>query len=101
MKPNYSSEFGKTLSSGISALVKGKQQYYILEHLVGSHYHSAGEKQEIMLDEIILGRETDCHVRFDENFTTVSRHQTKESDIYYVSRVSESSNLYPKQQVFF
>ena len=50
MKPNYSSEFGKTLSSGISALVKGKQQYYILEHLVGSHYHSAGEKQEIMLD---------------------------------------------------
>jgi len=71
---NYSSNFSKSLGFGISALVKGKKDYYILEHLVGSHYHQSGEKQEIMLDEVILGRETDCHVRFDESFETVSRH---------------------------
>lgn len=70
----FSSEFTKTLYSGISALIKGKQQYYILEHLVSSQYHQAGEKQEIMLNEVLLGRDTDCHVRFDESFSTVSRH---------------------------
>ena len=77
MAATYSSEFGKTLSSGFSALVKGKKNYYILEHLVGSQYHQAGENQEVMLDEIILGREKDCHVRFDESFSTVSRHHAK------------------------
>lgn len=97
MKPNYSSEFGKTLSSGISALVNGKQQYYILEHLVGSHYHSAGEKQEIMLDEVILGRETDCHVRFDENFTTVSRHHAsivKDGDNWRLIQLSKKNTTF-------
>lgn len=77
MAASYSSEFGKTLSSGFSALVKGKKEYYILEHLVGSQYHQAGENQEVMLDEVILGREKDCHVRFDESFSTVSRHHAK------------------------
>lgn len=70
----YSSEFGKSLAYGVGALVKGKKDYYILEHLVSSEYHTAGEKQEIMLDKVILGRDTDCHVRFDESFVTVSRH---------------------------
>lgn len=77
MAASYSSEFGKTFSSGFSALVKGKKNYYILEHLVGSKYHQAGENQEVMLDKIILGREKDCHVRFDESFSTVSRHHAK------------------------
>lgn len=74
MSTSSSSEFRKTLSMGVNALVNGKQDFYILEHLVSSQYHQVGEKQEIMLDEVILGRDLDCHVRFDESFTTVSRH---------------------------
>lgn len=96
-KEEYAPEFGKTLSSGISALVKGKQDYYILEHLVGSHYHQAGEKQEIMLDEVILGRDTDCHVRFDESFTTVSRHHAsivKDGDNWRLKQLSQKNTTF-------
>ena len=94
MAASYSSEFGKTLTSGISNLVKGKEKYYILEHLVGSQYHQSGEKQEIMLDEIILGRDKDCHVRFDESFTTVSRHHAsivKDGDNWRLNQLSQKN----------
>lgn len=93
----YASEFGKSLASGISAMVKGKDKYYILEHLVGSHYHYAGEKQEIMLDEVILGRATDCHVRFDEKFNTVSRHHAsiiKDGDNWRLTQLSETNTTF-------
>ena len=72
METRTSAEFGKTVSSGNNAIAEDSQAFYILEHLAGSHYHQAGEQQEIKLDEIILGREADCHVRFDENFSTES-----------------------------
>lgn len=74
MGTTFSSDFRKTFTHGINSLIVGKDQYYILEHMVGSEYHQPGEKQEIMLDEVVLGREMDCHVRFDESFMTVSRH---------------------------
>lgn len=70
----YNPSFGKTLTTGINALVTNKKGRYILEHRVSSKYHQQGEEQEILLDEILLGREKDCHVRFDESFATVSRH---------------------------
>lgn len=97
MAASYSTEFGKTLSSGFSALVKGKQNYYILEHLVSSQYHQAGENQEVMLDEIILGREKDCHVRFDESFTTVSRHHAsivKDGDNWRLNQLSQKNTTF-------
>lgn len=93
----HSTEFSKTLTSGISALVTGKDNYYILEHLVGSQYHQAGEKQEIMLDEVILGRATDCHVRFDEQFNTVSRHHAsiiKDGDNWRLNQLSETNTTF-------
>ena len=93
----FSSTFTKTLSSGISALVGGKQQYYILEHLVASHYHQAGEKQEVMLDEVILGRDTDCHVRFDESFSTVSRHHAsikRDGDNWRLIQMSKKNTTF-------
>lgn len=94
---NYSSSFRKTLSSGISALIKSKQPYYILVHMVGSHYHQAGEQQGIMLDEIILGRDTDCHVRFDENFSTVSRHHAsikRDGDNWCLVQMSKKNTTF-------
>lgn len=91
------SEFGKTLGFGISSLVKGKKDYYILEHLVGSHYHTSGEKQEIMLDEVVLGRNPDCHVRFDESFKTVSRHHARivrDGDNWRLIQLSEKNSTF-------
>ena len=49
------------------------RQYYILEHKTESVYHHAGESQKIIVDQIELGRDSACQVRFDESFETVSR----------------------------
>ncbi len=49
------------------------RKYYILEHKVSSQYHRAGETQEIIVDQIEIGRDSRCQVRFDESFSTVSR----------------------------
>ena len=47
--------------------------YFTLEHKVGSRYHNAGELQKIDADQVEIGRDPGCEVRFDENFETVSR----------------------------
>ena len=53
---------------------KSKKQSFLLEHKTGSKYHYAGELQEIIADQVEIGRDANCQVRFDENFETVSRH---------------------------
>ena len=93
----YSTEFSKSLGLGIGALVKGKKDYYILEHLVGSNFHTAGEKQEILLDEVILGRNPDCHVRFDESFGTVSRYHAsikRDGDNWRLTQLSQTNTTF-------
>lgn len=97
MKTSYSPEFGKTVSAGISALVKGKQEYYILEHLVSSQYHQAGDEQEIMLDEVYLGRGSNCQVRFDDSFATVSHHHAsivRDGNNWRLVHISKVNNTY-------
>jgi uncharacterized membrane-anchored protein YhcB (DUF1043 family) len=49
------------------------RKYFILEHKTSSKYHRAGESQEIIVDQIEIGRDPKCQVRFDDSFTTVSR----------------------------
>ena len=63
-----------SVGAGVSALFNGNgRRYYILEHKDASKYHKAGESQKIIVDEIELGRDGNCQVRFDESFPTVSR----------------------------
>ena len=50
-----------------------EKPYFTLEHKVGSRYHHAGELQKIVADQVEIGRDPQCEVRFDENFETVSR----------------------------
>ena len=50
-----------------------RKAYFTLEHKVGSRYRNAGEYQKIVADQIEIGRDPQCEVRFDENFETVSR----------------------------
>ena len=78
MTDQTSNPYRRTLSgsvgAGMGSLFRpGSRKYYILEHKVSSKYHRAGESQEIIVDNIELGRDARCQVRFDESFKTVSR----------------------------
>jgi S1-C subfamily serine protease len=70
----YKRSFSGSVGAGLGAVfgTSGKQ-YYILEHKIASRYHRAGDTQDIIVDEIEIGRGAECQVRFDETFTTVSR----------------------------
>ena len=62
------------MGAGVGAIFNGSgRTYYILEHKTSSKYHTAGESQKIIIDQIEIGRDASCQVRFDESFETVSR----------------------------
>ena len=70
------------------------RKYYILEHKVSSKYHRAGEAQEIIVDQIELGRDSRCQVRFDDSFKTVSRHHAaivKEDENWKLIQISKTN----------
>jgi V8-like Glu-specific endopeptidase len=70
----YRRSIAGSLGAGMGSLMGGSgRQYYILEHKVSTKYHKAGESQEIIVDQIELGRDPKCQIRFDEEFGTVSR----------------------------
>ena len=63
-----------SVGAGMGAIFNGSgRTYYILEHKTSSKYHSAGESQKIIIDQIEIGRDASCQVRYDESFDTVSR----------------------------
>ena len=60
--------------TGETALMGGShRQYYILEYRSSSKYHHTGETQKIIVDQVELGRDPRCQIRFDDSFTSVSR----------------------------
>ena len=70
------------------------RQYYILEHKTESLYHHAGESQKIIVDQIELGRDSACQVRFDESFETVSRRHAaivKDGDGWKIISLSQTN----------
>ncbi|MBR1929087.1 MAG: FHA domain-containing protein [Paludibacteraceae bacterium] len=70
----YKHSFAGSVGAGVSSIFKANgKSYYILEHKVSSKYHRAGEAQEIIVDQIEIGRDPKCAVQFDESFQTVSR----------------------------
>ncbi len=97
-KTVYKRSMSGSLGSGMqSVFAKGGRRYYILEHKVSSKYHSLGENQKIIVDEIELGREPSCQVRYDESFTTVSRRHTaivREGDAWKLVQLSSTNSTY-------
>ena len=70
----YTRSLSASIGAGMGSLIGGSgKQYYILEHKAGSRFHKAGEIQEIIIDQVEIGRDPRCQVRFDETFETVSR----------------------------
>lgn len=102
MANNTTKSYKKTLSGSIGAgmgslFAPGGKKYYILEHKVSSKYHKAGENQEIIVDNIELGRDSHCQVRFDESFKTVSRHHAaivKDGDNWKLVQLSKTNSTF-------
>ena len=70
----YRRSLAESVGSGVRSIVNSSNcRYYILEHKIGSKYHHTGELQKIIVDQVEIGREPTCQVRFDEIFETVSR----------------------------
>jgi len=69
----YKRSFSGSVGAGVGSLLGRGRSYYVLEHLNSSKYHRAGEAQEIIVDQIEIGRDPQCQVRFDSSFNTVSR----------------------------
>ncbi|GHT66096.1 hypothetical protein AGMMS50239_27020 [Bacteroidia bacterium] len=70
----YKRTVGGSIGAGIGSVFGGSgKTYFILEHKTSSKYYRVGETQEIIVDQIELGRDSKCQVRFDDSFTTVSR----------------------------
>ena len=71
---NYKRSLLGSVGSGMKSVLGNKgRRFFILEHKVSSKYHKAGESQKIIVDEIEIGRDPRCQVRFDESFYSVSR----------------------------
>ena len=70
----YRRSFSGSVGAGMGALMgSAHKQYYVLEHRMSSKYHRAGETQKIIVDQVEMGRDPRCQVRFDDSFTSVSR----------------------------
>jgi len=74
MENNYKRTVAGSVGAGMASVFNASgRQYYILEHKTESLYHHAGESQKIIVDQIEMGRDSACQVRFDESQETVSR----------------------------
>ena len=69
---NYKRTVAGSVGAGMGAIFNASgRTYYILEHKTQSKYHNIGESQKIIIDQVELGRDASCQVRFDQD--TVSR----------------------------
>lgn len=94
----YKKTLSGSVGAGMGAVFNPKgRRYYILEHKVSSRYHKAGESQEIIVDQIELGRDPSCQVRFDEQFETVSRRHAaivKDGDNWKLVQLSKTNTTF-------
>jgi hypothetical protein len=84
-----------SIGAGIGSVFGSGKSYYILEHKTSSGYHKAGESQEIIVNQIELGRDPKCQVQYDESFTTVSRRHAaivRDGDNWKVINLSETNS---------
>ena len=94
----YKRTMSGSVGAGMKSLFGGSgRRFYTLEHKVSSKYHKAGETQQIIIDQIELGRASTCQVRFDESFTTVSRRHAaivKDGDNWKLVQLSQTNSTY-------
>ncbi|MDR1499528.1 MAG: FHA domain-containing protein [Tannerellaceae bacterium] len=100
----YKRTLGGSIGAGIGSVFSGSgKSYYILEHKTGSNYHHVGESQEIIVDQVEIGRDSKCQVRYDDSFETVSRRHAaiiRAGDRWKIVQLSETnSTLLNRQRI--
>ena len=94
----YRRSLSGSVGAGMKSVFGGEgRRYYMLVHKVSSKYHKAGEAQRIIVDQIEIGRDPKCQVRFDESFTTVSRRHAaivKDGDNWKLVQLSQTNTTY-------
>lgn len=71
---NYKRTLAGSVGAGVGAIFSAAgRTYYIIEHKTTTAYHNAGESEKVIVDQIELGRDSSCQIRFDESCETVSR----------------------------
>ena len=99
---NYKKTVAGSIGAGLGSVFNASgRKYYILEHKTESQYHHSGESQKIIVDQIELGRDSSCQVRFDESFETVSRRHAaivKEGDGWKLIPLSQTYGTYVNGQ---
>ena len=87
-----------SVGAGVGALFNGNgRRFFILEHKDASKYHKAGESQKIIIDQVELGRDSHCQVRFDESFATVSRRHAaiiKDGERWKLVQLSKTNSTF-------
>lgn len=86
-----------SIGAGVQSVLGSDRRFYILEHKISSKYHKAGENQQIIVDQIELGRASTCQVRFDESFTTVSRRHAaivRDGDNWKLVQLSQTNSTF-------
>lgn len=94
---HYKRTLKGSIGSGMQSLMSSGQRFYILEHKVSSKYHKAGENQQIIVDQIEIGRASTCQVRFDESFSTVSRKHAaivRDGDNWKLIQLSQTNSTF-------
>ena len=96
MENNYKRTIAGSVGAGVGALFNAQgRKYYILEHKTDSKLHHAGESQKIIVDQVELGRDSACQVRFDESFETVSRRHAaivKDGENWQIIPISQTNS---------
>ena len=94
----YKRSLAGSVGAGLGSVFNaGGRTYFILEHKVSSKYHKAGESQEIIVDQIEIGRDPKCQVQFDETFHTVSRRHAaivREGDNWKLIQLSQTNQTF-------
>lgn len=94
----YKRSLSGSIGSGMKSIMgSNDRRFYVLEHKVSSQYHKAGESQRIIVDEIELGRDPKCQVRFDESFATVSRRHAaivRDGENWKLVQLSQVNSTY-------
>lgn len=86
-----------SIGAGVQSVLGSDRRFYILEHKISSKYHKVGENQQIIVDQIELGRASTCQVRFDESFATVSRRHAaivRDGDNWKLVQLSQTNSTF-------
>ena len=98
LQQTYKRSLSGSVGAGIGSIFNASgKTYFILEHKVSSKYHKAGENQEIIVDQIEIGRDSRCQVQFDDSFKTVSRRHAaivRDGDNWKLIQLSQTNQTF-------